>query len=399
MSDPQASNRETDANDRLAAEWAAMAGVADDESEGSAEHGGNPAQKPDTGEVLASEWAAVIGQDDLGGKASSPETEALTTGGRVLSQDEIDSLLGFDSQDARNEQSGIHLLINSNEVTYERLPMLEVVFDRLERIMTTSIRNFTSENVDINLENITAQRFGDYLNAVPLPAMIAVFRAIEWDNYGLITIDSSMIYAIVDVLLGGRRGTAPMRIEGRPYTTIETTLVERLVRLILSDLQTAFQPITRVEFRFERIETNPRFAAIARPGNACVVFKMRIELEDRGGTVEFLLPYATLEPARDVLLQMFLGEKFGRDTIWEGHLSEEIRNTEVTLEVILDETTISLGEALAFEVGTLLPLNVRPDALLTVRCGNVPLLRGRVGRVRSRLAIAIEERLLPGDAS
>ncbi|GBD43148.1 Flagellar motor switch protein FliM [bacterium HR40] len=387
MASPTAPEEQGDPNERLAAEWAAM--TAREEAPSGADE--------DAAQALASEWAAIIGEDDLGAGTQPPATETAPGGGRVLTQDEIDSLLGFDSGEKRGDHSGVHLLVNSNEITYERLPMLEVVFDRLERIMTTSLRNFTSENVDISLENITAQRFGDYLNSVPLPAMIAVFRAIQWDNYGLITIDSSMIYAIVDVLLGGRRGTAPMRIEGRPYTTIETTLVERLVRLVLSDLQTAFQPIVPVEFRFERIETNPRFAAIARPGNACVVFKMRIELEDRGGTVEFLLPYATLEPARDILLQMFLGEKFGRDTIWEGHLTEEIRNAEVTLEVILDETVMTLGEVLAFREGTLLPLNVRSDSLLTIRCGSVPLLRGRAGRVRSRLAVAIEERLLAGE--
>lgn len=388
MSDPEKPDTEEDPNEGLAAEWADMAGVEDEEE---------PESELDAAKALASEWAEMIGADDLGGATPAPQEDSPAAGGRVLTQDEIDTLLGFDSGDEDSEQTGLHLLVNSNEVTYERLPMLEVVFDRLERIMTTSIRNFTSENVDINLENITAQRFGDYLNAVPLPAMIAVFRAVQWDNYGLITIDSSMIYAIVDVLLGGRRGTAPMRIEGRPYTTIETTLVERLVRLILGDLQSAFQPIAPVEFQFDRIETNPRFAAIARPGNACVVFKMRIELEDRGGTVEFLLPYATLEPARDVLLQMFLGEKFGRDSIWESHLSEEIKNTEITLEVVLDETVMPFGETLRFQVGTVLPLNARPDSPLIVRCGNVPLLRGRVGRVRSRLAIAIEERLTAGE--
>ena len=128
-----------------------------------------------------------------------------------------------------------------------------------------------------------------------------------------------------------------MRVEGRPYTTIEASLVERLIRLILADLSSAFAPITPVQFRFDRMETNPRFAAIARPGNACVVFKLRIDVQDRGGSVEFLIPYATLEPARDLLLQMFMGEKFGRDPIWEGHLATEIFAADVQLEAVLHE--------------------------------------------------------------
>ena len=54
----------------------------------------------------------------------------------------------------------------------------------------------------------------------------------------------------------------------------------------------------------DRLETNPRFAAITRPRMAILV-RLRIDMEDRGGNIELMLPYATIEPIRDVLLQMF----------------------------------------------------------------------------------------------
>src|SRR5471030_3125939 len=155
--------------------------------------------------------------------------DAGATAERVLNQDEIDSLLGFDvNSDQMQDKSGVRAIINSALVSYERLPMLEIVFDRLVRLMTTSLRNFTSDNVEVSLDSITSIRFGDYLNSIPLPAILAVFHAEELDNYGLFTVDSNLIYSIVDVLLGGRRGSSAMRIEGRPYTTIERTLVQRM---------------------------------------------------------------------------------------------------------------------------------------------------------------------------
>ena len=121
--------------------------------------------------------------------------------------------------------------------------MLEVVFDRLVRLLTTSLRNFTSDNVEVSLDAITSIRFGDYLNSIPLPAILSVFRAKQLDNFGLLTVDSNLIYSIVDVLLGGRRGTVAMRIEGRPYTTIERSLVTRLVEVILQDAKQALSLI------------------------------------------------------------------------------------------------------------------------------------------------------------
>ena len=310
---------------------------------------------------------------------------------RVLNQDEIDNLLGFDlGEDDGSESRGIRAIINSALVSYERLPMLEIVFDRLVRLMTTSLRNFTSDNVEVSLDNISSIRFGDYLNSIPLPAILAVFRAEELDNYGLLTVDSNLIYSIVDVLLGGRRGTAALRIEGRPYTTIERVLVQRMVEVILADANAAFEPLTPVHFNLDRLETNPRFAAIARPANAAILVKLRIDMEDRGGRVELLLPYATLEPIRKMLLQQFMGEKFGRDNIWEGHLATELWTTDTEVRAILDEQQVPLSQVLAFKVGDTLMLNATPDSDISIRCGTIPVTTGKMGRKGQYIAVRVE---------
>ena len=323
--------------------------------------------------------------DPFGGGVDPATTE------RVLNQDEIDSLLGFDlGDDDSADKSGIRAIINSALVSYERLPMLEIVFDRLVRLMTTSLRNFTSDNVEVSLDSMSSMRFGDYLNSIPLPAILAVFRAEELDNYGLLTVDSNLIYSIVDVLLGGRRGTAALRIEGRPYTTIERMLVQRMVEVILADAKAAFEPLTPVNFNLDRLETNPRFAAIARPANAAILVKLRIDMEDRGGRIELLLPYATLEPIRKMLLQQFMGEKFGRDNIWESHLATELWTTETEVRAVLDEQITTLAKVLEMKVGDTLILNATPESEVSIRCGQIPLTTGRMGLKGRHIAVRVE---------
>jgi flagellar motor switch protein FliM len=264
------------------------------------------------------------------------------------------------------------------------------------RIMSTSLRNFTSDNVEVSIDNIISLRFGDYLNSIPLPAMLAVFKADEWDNYGLMVIDSAMIYSIVDVLLGGRRGTAAMRIEGRPYTTIERTLVERLIHVVLADLSASFDPLCPVTFRFERLEVNPRFATISRLSNAAVLGRLRIDMEDRGGRLELLLPYATLEPVRELLQQQFMGEKFGRDSIWETHLAEELWSTDISLDVVLDEQVMRLCDVTDLRPGQRIVLNAVAGGQVQIRCGAVHLFDGHVGRRKNRVAVRIDTGLLCG---
>ncbi len=382
-------------DEKAAAEWESML------SKDTDAEGGDSAQAAAEGvasgnasssdeDAAAAEWESMMNSGGGDGTDSADDKPKDTT--KILSQDEIDALLGFSAVEEK-EATGIRAILDKSLGTYEKLPMLEVVFDRLVRMMSTSLRNFTSDNVDISIDSITSLRFGDYLNSIPLPALLIIFKALEWDNYGLITVDSSLIYSIVDVLLGGRRANMMVKIEGRPYSTIEQELIKSLIEVALADMSAAFDPISPVTFSYDRIETNPRFATIARPANAAILIRLRIDMEERGGNMEILFPHATLEPIRDLLLQMFMGEKFGRDSIWEAHLSKELKSTDVAIDALLHEKQMLLGEVVNFKIGTTILLDCQPDEDITVRCGGVPVMVGKIGRVGEKMAIKVHDKI------
>jgi len=339
-------------------------------------------------EAISAEWAAMLDADPARGDGEAAD--------KVLNQDEIDSLLGFDPNAGGDvELSGVQALINSALVSYERLPMLEIVFDRLVRLATTSLRNFTSDNVEVSLDSISSVRFGDYINSIPLPAIMSVIKAEEWDNFGLLTVDSSLIYSMIDVLLGGRRVGGTIRVEGRPYTTIEMTLAQRMIEVILDDTHKAFEPLTPVHFRVERLETNPRFAAISRPANAAILIELRIEMDDRGGKIEILLPYATIEPIREQLLQMYMGEKFGRDPIWEGHLATEIYAADVEIEAVLHEVELPLSRVLGMQRGDTVMFERAPTDPVRLRCGDTDLTEAVMGHIGNHVSVRVSRPLNP----
>ncbi len=319
-----------------------------------------------------------------------PEPPVVTGGpDACFDQADIDALFGFDASSSPVQKSGLKAVIESNVISHERMPMLEVVCDRMVRTFSTSMRNLTSDAIDVTLEEVTSIRFGDFMNRLALPAMIGVFNVAEWENYGIVTVDSSLIYAVVDALLGGRKGNEPVRIEGRGFTTIETKLVSKMVELALSDLAHSFEPITPVTMELERIETSPRFAAIAGTSNICAVAEFRVDMEGRGGKFGILLPYATMEPVRDKLLQRFMGEKLGRDRMWEAHMASEIRQTEISVDVVLGEKELRLQEVMELQVGQTIPLNRGPDDPLELHCRGVPLGRAHIGQRSNNIAVRI----------
>ena len=364
--------------DKLSEDW----GLDDDRKP---LNGTSPVADKTEGELAA--LAAALGDD---------EPAAKPRAGGTVRQDDIDSMFGFDPNPGITvELTGVQALINSALVSYERLPMLEIVFDRLVRLATTSLRNFTSDNVEVSLDSISSVRFGDYLNSIPLPAILSVIKAEEWENFGLLTVDSNLIYAMIDVLLGGRRGPGATRVEGRPYTTIEMTLARRMIEVILEDTHKAFEPVTPITFKIERMETNPRFAAISRPANAAILIELRIEMDERGGKLEILLPYATIEPIREQMLQMYMGEKFGRDPIWEGHLATEIFAANVEIEAVMHEVELPLSRILSLKTGDTVLFDRSPTDPVKLRCGDVDLTEGIMGHIGKNVSVRVTKKLNP----
>jgi len=340
------------------------------------------ADEPLTPENMAAGWVAMPEIVEVDG-----EQEGGTD--RLMSQDEIDTMLGFTDGDDKNDRNGIQAIVDSGSVAYERLPMLEIIFERLVRLLSTSLRNFFTDNVEVTLESIRSVRFGDYINSISQPALLSVFKAEEWDNFGLVTIESALIYSVLDTLFGGKRGQPAPRIDGRPFTSIEIRLIRRVIALVLSDAEAAFKPLSPVTFNIDRVESNPRFVSISRPANAAIRVELRFDMEGRGGALHILLPYATIEPIRELLLESFMGEKLGRDPTWESHLATEVWQADVDVTCVLHETQMPLKRVMRLEIGDTLMFDARPDAAVSLRCGDFVVTDGRIGRVDGKIAVQV----------
>ncbi|WP_441513027.1 flagellar motor switch protein FliM [Bosea sp. TAF32] len=341
-----------------------------------------PTDEPLTPEGMAAGWAAM--PDII-------EEDGESEGGvdRLMSQDEIDTMLGFSSGDDGASRNGIQAIVDSGSVAYERLPMLEIIFERLVRLLSTSLRNFFTDNVEVTLESIRSVRFGDYINSISQPALLSVFKAEEWDNFGLITIESALTYSVLDAMFGGKRGQPAPRIDGRPFTSIEIRMVRRVIELVLGDAEAAFKPLSPVTFTVDRVESNPRFVSISRPANAAIRVELKFDMEGRGGALHILLPYASIEPIRELLLESFMGEKLGRDPIWENHLATEVWQADVDVTCVLHETQMPLKRVMKLEIGDTLMFDTRPDSSVSLRCGDFIVTEGRIGRVDDKIAVQV----------
>ncbi|AQT06352.1 FliM/FliN family flagellar motor switch protein [Acetobacter persici] len=278
--------------------------------------------------------------------------------------------------------------------------MLDSIFDRLTRLLSVSLRGYTSDTVDVTIDSKNSMRFGDFMERVPSSSMFAIFSAEQWESYGLIVIDSALSYALVDVILGGQNGSkvSAKVPENRPHTQIEKDLIEKILNVTLQDFSEAFSQVCEIDFKLERMEISSSFAGIARHSNAAIITRYHIDLSpERRGNLDIVFPYSSLDSVQGKLSQQFMGESFGKDTIWEDHLVSKIKATDIIVDAIFKEKDFPLGEIMNLKKGSTLvfPHTAGTPFRVRLQCDNTPLFEGEMGKDGSQMAVKVTERLIP----
>ena len=293
---------------------------------------------------------------------------------------------------ASGNTSGIKAVLDQAMQSYERLPMLEIVFEKFIRQLATAFRNLTSETVEVEITEFSSLRFGTYFKTIHSPSTITVFKAIEWENFGLLVLDSNLVFSFVDILLGGKKNIVQNSKHdmARVLTSIEQGIAKQISEAVLNELSTAFEPVSPSTFAFERLENNPNFATICRLGDAIILLKLKIDIDGKADFIDLVIPYKTIEPIKDQLQQVFLGDKFGSDAAWEETMLNTIYNVDLPIEAVIINKPAALFEVVNLKIGDTIIMDQKHDEDVVVRSGNIALFKGHIGKVDDKVAVSLK---------
>jgi flagellar motor switch protein FliM len=185
---------------------------------------------------------------------------------QVLSQDEIDALLKgmsggeieTETETAAEEEEGIisYDLTNQEKIIRGRMPTLEIINQRFCRLFRSSLSSMLRKVADISALSVDTIKFGEFLKSLPVPASLHLFRMEPLKGYSLITIESKLVFALIDIFFGGD-GTSTLKVEGRDFTPIEDRMIKRVVVNALKDYTESWKPVHAINFEYSRSEMNP----------------------------------------------------------------------------------------------------------------------------------------------
>ena len=315
---------------------------------------------------------------------------------KILSQDEVDSLLrGLTGGEIETEtvvagdDSGIIAfdLANQDRIIRGRMPVLEIVNDRFARLASGALANSMRKKVDVNPVSIDMSKFGDFMRSLPVPTSINIFKIDPLRGNAILVVDTRLVFALVESFFGGQ-GSQP-KVEGRDFTPIEQSVIQRVVKLFLSSMEQAWTPVHDVHVELLRTEINPQFASIVPPSDVVIVVSMEVELDNAIGSLVFCLPYSTIEPIRSKLYASFQSERLEVDHAWLSRFKERMLEVPVELVVPLGRTSITGRQLLNLDIGDILLLDTDTEQPLEVKIQGVDKFRCLPGFVKANRAFQV----------
>ncbi|MEQ8799376.1 MAG: flagellar motor switch protein FliM [Salinisphaeraceae bacterium] len=313
----------------------------------------------------------------------------------ILSQDEIDALLhGVDSGavdtdpvPSRPGEVQQFDLATQDRIVRGRLPTLEMINERFARAFRISLFNMLRRSPELNVVGVENQKYAEYLQTLYVPSNLNMVRVRPLRGTALIVFEPRLVFTLVDNFFGGD-GRYQTKIEGREFTPTEMRVVRLLLDKAFTDLIEAWAPVMDIEFEHVQSEMNPHLATIVSPSEVVVVSRFHVELEGGGGQVHVTLPYAMLEPIRELLDAGIQSDRKERDEGWAAALREQIKDAEVDVSSVLLQKRIKLGELVRLKAGDILPIDLPPDVALQVE--GIPTFRCQFGNSRGNNALQIK---------
>ena len=279
-------------------------------------------------------------------------------------------------------------LTNQDRVIRGRMPTLDVIYERFIRLFRMSLSNSLRKIASISIISTDLLKFGEFINTLPIPSCMCIMRFESLRGPALLVFESKLAYALVDSYFGGT-DRPYTKIEGKEFTRIELSIMQKVMDLAISDLEEAWAPVHKAEIKYTRTEVNPQFVGVVPPSDVIISTTFEVELENASGTNALVIPYSTIEPIKNKLNASFQTESDRVDKEWTAMMEEHLKNTHAGVRVNLGGASITVGDLVNLNIGDIIPLTQDSDGELDVLVEGVPKLKCFFGVSRGNRAVQV----------
>ena len=332
-------------------------------------------------------------------------------GGDVLSQEEVENLLSSMDSDGDKpapsaassaaatapvkprEKITVYDFKRPERVGKEQMRALQSLHEGFGRNFGAALSALLRSIVEVKLTSVDQLTYSEFVFSLENPTCFNLLKAKPLEGNLILDINPSILYPIIDRLLGGGKDTSPLT--RRPLTEIELRLVGRITGLFLDELKHAWENVLTLELEVERVESNPQLVQIVPPNEVVVLISFELTLGDVRGMMNLCIPFNSIERISNKL-QANSWVSYGKtesNSETEKMIEQAVAGSVVDMSVILAETTITTADLIGLRIGDIITTEQDSAGMLDVLIEGIVKFRGSPGSYKGRKAIQIEEQI------
>ena len=314
-----------------------------------------------------------------------------------LSQEEIDALLvGVSGESgevkAVAESTGVRFydLVNQERMVRGRMPTLEIINERFTRQLRLALFNFMRHTADVSVGPIRTIQYSEFVRNLVMPTHLNMVRVKPLHGTALFVFDPTLTFLVVDNLFGGD-GRFHSPVQGRARTQTEQRIIQRLLGMIFEEYEKSWKPVYELKFDYLQTETNTQFVNVIAPNEVVVVTTFSIQFGPTSGEFHICLPYAMIEPVRDLLYSAMQGDQPDIDKRWLQQMVQQVQTAEVELVATLGRADVTFNQILDMKAGDVIAFEM--SKAIAAAVDGVPVMECHYGVFNGRYALRVEKML------
>jgi flagellar motor switch protein FliM len=312
--------------------------------------------------------------------------------GKILSQEEIDLLLGS-ANELRKEQAAEGPSINSvtydfrrpNRVSKEQVRSLQLLHDRFGRNVSGSLSAYLRAVTEVSIVSVEQLSYAEFLMSVPDPTAFYAITMAPLDGVSALELNPTIAFTMIDRMLGGTGRGIHMT---RALTEIEQNVVDGIIKLILENLAETWRSIQEVHFKISGRDTRPQMLQVAAPNEAVLLLVFEVKICDARGILNFCVPASTMESVGDVFAQSWFRSRREPSPTQRRALAQSLGRVKMPVTAMLD-LSLPARDLLELRPGDILSLGRPASHPVRVRVGSSVKFTGHLVRHGEHSAVAM----------
>jgi flagellar motor switch protein FliM len=272
----------------------------------------------------------------------------------------------------------------------EQMRALQSLHEGFGRNFGAALSALLRSIVEVKLTSVDQLTYSEFVFSLENPTCFNLLRAEPLEGNLILDINPSILYPIIDRLLGGGKDGGP--VTRRPLTEIELRLVGRITGLFLHELRRAWENVLPLKLTVERVESNPQLVQIVPPNEVVILISFELALGDVRGMINLCIPFTSIERVSAKLAANTWASyhKSGATPQSRSQIAGRLDRSQVDLVVTLAETQLSTGDLIGLRVGDVITTDKDVRTPIDVAVQGVNKFLASAGSLKGYKAIRIE---------